>query len=565
MPSDTTTPNPPAPQLLTPSPHQTKRPKPDPTPASTTPAAAVWANPAPAVASAPPPPVIDHEAQQAALLAAKEKERLAIFTTGSDSEDDVPLATKAQANGKKRVAKQDSSSDDDQPLAKKVVAARKKVEKKVVEKEDDGSSEDEKPLATRVKAKAAPKAKPAPKGKNAKASTSKREDSSELSEQSDEGEDDEEDYDDLDVPLAKAKAKPKPKAATKPKAAPKKAPAKPKKEESATPKKEVKGKGKAKGKKEDGEDEDAKSEDEVFRWWDVEDDGITKVRFSSFGLGGGRADDFWFHAQWKTLEHNGILFPPDYEPHGVKMKYDGAFLSPLAHRSGQRTDFLERRQAGRPFSRSRGSRLVLCRHPRDRLPQEPRLCQELLRLAPRRPQGSPYGAFLPRPSRALPLTPPQPDGNKIKSFDKCDFTPIFACLEAEKVKKKEMTNAQKKVVKAARDILEAPYKTCLLDGRKEKVGNFRVEPPGLFRGRGEHPKTGLLKVRRFGLGSSRAGEHELMSGTQTRVKPEQITINIGKSVKVPEPPAGHRWKDVVHDDKVTWLATWKENINGAVK
>lgn len=57
-----------------------------------------------------------------------------------------------------------------------------------------------------------------------------------------------------------------------------------------------------------------------------------------------------------------------------------------------------------------------------------------------------------------------------------------------------MTNAEKKVVKAARDIIEEPYRHCLLDGRKEKVGNFRVEPPGLFRGRGEHPKTGLLKV-----------------------------------------------------------------------
>ena len=26
--------------------------------------------------------------------------------------------------------------------------------------------------------------------------------------------------------------------------------------------------------------------------------------------------------KWKTLEHNGVVFPPDYEPHGVKMLYD---------------------------------------------------------------------------------------------------------------------------------------------------------------------------------------------------------------------------------------------------
>lgn len=27
--------------------------------------------------------------------------------------------------------------------------------------------------------------------------------------------------------------------------------------------------------------------------------------------------------QWKTLRHNGLLFPPEYQPHGVKMLYDG--------------------------------------------------------------------------------------------------------------------------------------------------------------------------------------------------------------------------------------------------
>lgn len=27
--------------------------------------------------------------------------------------------------------------------------------------------------------------------------------------------------------------------------------------------------------------------------------------------------------KWKTLEHGGVLFPPEYTPHGIKMKYDG--------------------------------------------------------------------------------------------------------------------------------------------------------------------------------------------------------------------------------------------------
>ncbi len=45
--------------------------------------------------------------------------------------------------------------------------------------------------------------------------------------------------------------------------------------------------------------------------------------------------------------------------------------------------------------------------------------------------------------------------------------------------------------------MEEKYVYCLLDGRKEKVGNFRAEPPGLFRGRGDHPKKGALKVTPF--------------------------------------------------------------------
>lgn len=72
---------------------------------------------------------------------------------------------------------------------------------------------------------------------------------------------------------------------------------------------------------------------------------------------------------------------------------------------------------------------------------------------------------------------------------------MFEFFEGEKAKKKAMTTEEKKAAKKAKDEMEAKYTFCLLDGRKEKVGNFRVEPPGLFRGRGEHPKKGALKVR----------------------------------------------------------------------
>ena len=70
----------------------------------------------------------------------------------------------------------------------------------------------------------------------------------------------------------------------------------------------------------------------------------------------------------------------------------------------------------------------------------------------------------------------------------------FEYFEEEKAKKKTLSSAEKKELKKLKDEMEAKYVTCSLDGRKEKVGNFRVEPPGLFRGRDEHPKRGALSV-----------------------------------------------------------------------
>lgn len=56
------------------------------------------------------------------------------------------------------------------------------------------------------------------------------------------------------------------------------------------------------------------------------------------------------------------------------------------------------------------------------------------------------------------------------------------------------------------------------------MGNFRVEPPGLFRGRGEHPKMGRIK---------------------RRIYPKDIVINIGKGVPVPKHPyPDQHWKMV---------------------
>jgi DNA topoisomerase-1 len=90
---------------------------------------------------------------------------------------------------------------------------------------------------------------------------------------------------------------------------------------------------------------------------------------------------------------------------------------------------------------------------------------------------------------------PQRNNVNITDLTLCDFRPMYEHFEAEKAKKNSRTSADRVAAKAARDALEAPFVWCTLDGQKVEVGNFRVEPPGLFRGRGEHPRTGSLKVR----------------------------------------------------------------------
>ena len=50
--------------------------------------------------------------------------------------------------------------------------------------------------------------------------------------------------------------------------------------------------------------------------------------------------------------------------------------------------------------------------------------------------------------------------------------------------------------------------------------------------------------------------------TKFRVRPEDITLNIGRDAPLPIPNMPGKWKAVTHDNTVTWLANWTENING---
>ncbi|KAF5951137.1 hypothetical protein HYC85_009081 [Camellia sinensis] len=50
-----------------------------------------------------------------------------------------------------------------------------------------------------------------------------------------------------------------------------------------------------------------------------------------------------------------------------------------------------------------------------------------------------------------------------------------------------------------------------------------------------------------------------MGKLKRRIQPRDITINIGKDAPIPECPIpGERWKEIRHDNTVTWLAFWND-------
>ncbi|BDA47689.1 DNA topoisomerase 1 [Coccomyxa sp. Obi] len=210
-----------------------------------------------------------------------------------------------------------------------------------------------------------------------------------------------------------------------------------------------------------------------------------------------KADDK--DVKWETLEHSGVLFPPEYTSPGVKLLYEGKPVDltleqeemAMAFAVMLETDYMKKDQFLKNFWEDWKKE-----------------------LGPK---------------------------HVIKDLKKCNFRPMYDWHMSEREKKKALPKEEKARLKAEKEAAEAKYKFAMVDGKQEQVGNFRVEPPGLFRGRGEHPKMGKFK---------------------RRIYPKDITINIGKGVPVPEHPyKGQKWMEVRNDNTVTWLAFWKDPIS----
>ncbi|KAK0553511.1 DNA topoisomerase 1 [Tilletia horrida] len=203
--------------------------------------------------------------------------------------------------------------------------------------------------------------------------------------------------------------------------------------------------------------------------------------------------------KWDTLYHKGPRFPPPYEPlpKHVKLKYDGkpVTLPPQSEEAAMfyaikiETDYVKKPSNAKIFNKN----------------------------------------FFDDWKKILSKHPPA-NGVKIEDFSRCDFRDMYAHFkelrDAENERKKGMAPSARKKEIEEKKAAEADFRVCVVDGLEQKVGNFTVEPPGLFLGRGAHPKMGKIKKR---------------------IRPEDITINHtinDPKHPPPSPPKGHKWAEI---------------------
>ncbi len=204
--------------------------------------------------------------------------------------------------------------------------------------------------------------------------------------------------------------------------------------------------------------------------------------------------------KWTTLQHNGVLFPPEYQKHNIPVIFQNKsiVLSKLAEEYASLyakyidTEYVKNKTFNKNFWKS---------------------WKETLK------------------------------DTEITNLEDCNFSKIRDYQN--KLKQDSQNQPKDKTEKnnIKQKELEK-YGIAIIDGKEQPVGNYRIEPPGIFLGRGAHPKLGTIKPR---------------------ILPEDITINIDKNANIPTPLPGHKWKKIVHDNTVEWLASWPDPINKKIK
>jgi DNA topoisomerase I len=206
--------------------------------------------------------------------------------------------------------------------------------------------------------------------------------------------------------------------------------------------------------------------------------------------------------KWKTLEHNGIIFPPDYESRGIQVKIKGQ-------------------------------------------PVKLNLLQEEMIYQWAKKKDTPYVKDEVFQKNFVADFAATFDGKyKGLRISDIDFTHAFKIVDQEKDAKLLMSKEEKKSIaqkrKELRDKMKSIYGKAILDGSEVEVANYMAEPPGIFIGRGDHPLRGKWKPK---------------------ITQKDVILNLGENAKVP--PGD--WKKIVHEHDSMWLACWDDYISGKIK
>jgi len=125
-----------------------------------------------------------------------------------------------------------------------------------------------------------------------------------------------------------------------------------------------------------------------------------------------------------------------------------------------------------------------------------------------------------------------------------DFSEVSKYLEAEKQKKLNMSQAEKKKQAAERKAIrlerKEKYGYATVNGKKLEIANWTAEPSCLFAGRGDHP----------GRGKWKEGPSE-----------EDIILNLSPDSPVPS----GKWKKVVWEPDKMYVAKWEDKLTGKIK
>jgi DNA topoisomerase-1 len=151
---------------------------------------------------------------------------------------------------------------------------------------------------------------------------------------------------------------------------------------------------------------------------------------------------------WKTLTHNGPLFPEAYKPIGITVK--GKQLSPLAE------------EMLNAWARIAETDYV----------KDPVFIANF---------GIDFGRNI-----DASLKFPEDFGPAIQQ--------LRAKQAADKEKRAAMTKEERAEAKAAKDALQRKYGFAYMDGKEIPIGAYMLEPAGIYMGRGDHPLKGRWKA-----------------------------------------------------------------------